>query len=261
MVVSMLVMAVPTVFAGETHIVFDQDSGTTVITTVGIDTSGYHTGQTAQVNTFIYSGNVEGTYDSFEYNNPTNSFGKLNTFISAKTDGGGGGFQVNEYMDFNILSANHIYNTEGFFTAGASGAYAEMNMKFIGSMYVWSEADDSGANCLIGQNIWKNAWVNQSNVLQGEIYIGITTDGQAQMWNAGDWGFGIGEHGTVTADYGSGLNYISATGSGTYSQWVYGNDYAEINGIVLLGGTGGLPFGFGGPFFGGLTGTYTMEGN
>ena len=229
------------------------DIGTIGITNTGRDATTWHPNQVGQMNTFTAMGDVIGSYDSYE-----GDFGKLATYIDANTDVGGGAFVVSEYMDFNVLSANHIYNTEGYFYAGASGAYAEMNMKFIGSMYVWSEADDSGVNCLVGSNIYKQAIVKQNGVTEGDISIQVVTTGQAQMDNQYAWGFGIGEHGTVTADYSSGTNYVSATGNGNYWQQAFGNDYTELNGITLLGG-GSLTTS--GTFSGGLLGTYTMEGN
>ena len=249
----MLTLAVPMVLAADLSLTFDMNSGIITVQNDGNDASTWHPGAIGQSSGFVAVGDVIGTYDSTE-----GVYGKLATYVSAYTDVGGGMFHATDYMNFNVLSANHNYNTEGYFTAHAEGAYAEMNMKFIGSMYVWSEADDGGINNLVGQNIYKTADVYQNNVCEGSIGIGIVTDGQAYMDNQNAWGFGIGEHGTVTADYNSGVNYIGSTGTGIYTQTAFGKDYLEFNGIVLNGGGSASIIG---GFTGGYADTFTMAGN
>jgi len=253
MIVLLLTMVAIPVFAADVDLDFDIDNGFVTVLHTGEDASTWHPGQVGQSNYFTASGDVIGTYDSYE-----GTFGRLSTYIDAGTDIGGGTFTVSEYMDFNVLSANHIYNTEGYFWAGASGLDAEMNMKFVGSMYVWSEADDSGVNCLMGSSIYKVAEAWQNGGLEGSIGIQVNTDGLAWMDNQYAWGFGIGEHGSVTADYSLGTNHIGSTGTGIYQQTAFGNDYLEFNGIVLnSGGSASIS----GGFTGGYTGTYTMSGN
>ncbi len=244
--------SIPMVFAGDVNLAFDFDIGSLSILNNGIDSSTWHTGSVGQSSLFSASGDVQGSYYSVEGN-----FGQLHTTINANTDVNGGMFTLSEYVDFNVVSANHIYNTEGFYTAGALGAYAEMNIDVHGSMYVWSEHDQSGS-VLVGQDIYQTGTVKQSSVIEGAIGIQVTTDGSAQMWNDQAWGFGLWESGAVSADYSSGLNHISSTGAGTYMQSAFGIDYAELNGITLLGGGTLSTIG---SFTAGLLGTYTMEGN
>lgn len=257
--VLLITMVALPVFAADVDLDFDINSGIITILHTGEDASTFHPGQVGQSNYFTASGDVIGTYDSLDASTVGGTFGGLHTTINAYTDQGGGTFTVTDYQDFNVLSGTHIYDVEGYFAAGASGSYAAINMDIHPSSYVWSE-HDSGGPVLVGQSIYKHSWVTQDDVSQGEIYIGMTTTGQAQMWNDAQWGFGIWETGSVSADYSSALNlnHLSATGTGTYLQTAFGNDYLEFNGIIL--NSGGSASIFGG-FTEGYTGTYTMSGN
>ena len=254
---AMLLMTNP-VKAGDVHITFDSGSGTTTITTVGKDATTWHPNQVGEVNTFTYSGDVKGTYDSEE-----GVYGRVNTWIHAYTDSGGGSFFVQDYQDFDVLSANIIYGFEGYYEAWASGSYAEMNMKFIGHSTGFQEATDPyWQEALIGSNIGKYAEVNQSGVLQGKIYFEVVTNETAWMKQPQSWGWSISGSsvGQVSTEYSGYIDprEIYATGSGMFIESGYGKDYLEFeNKVFLSGGT----YSATGVFNDGMSGTYHLLGN
>ena len=235
-----------------TTIIFDIDSGSINITASGIDTSSWHLGSVGQRNMFLGSGNFTGTYVVKE-----GSYGSLWAGINVDASSSAN-FAFEDFLDFNVLSANHIYNTEGWFGSYAMGDGATMNLKSVGSMYVWSEATNPYWKDPIGGNlIGKYALVNQSDVTQAFLNINVNTTGYATMDNSNIWGWGIGEAGSASTNYNGGTRTITATGSGTIYQEGYGKDYLQFNGYIST--TGGHMV-TSGVFFdnGTFSGTYVM---
>jgi len=258
MVVAMLVMVVPTVFAGNTNVAFDMDSGTVVITSTGKDASTWHPDQIGEINTFTISGDVIGTYDSYE-----GVYGRLGTYVNAYADTHGGSFYVRDYQNFDVLSANIIYGFEGSYEAWASGLDAEMNMQFIGHSTGFQEATvPYWQEELKGSNIGKYAEVNQTGVLQGQIYFEVvTTTGTAWMKQPQQWGWSVtgSSVGQVSTEY-NGYNQpreVYATGNGQFFEAGYGLDYLEFESIVFAGGGS---YSAGGSFTDGMAGTYHLLG-
>lgn len=238
-----------------TTIDFDVDSGSINITASGIDTSVYHTGSVGQRNTFLGSGDFIGTYSVSQ-----NQYGALDARINTDASSWAS-FDFEDYLDFDVLSGTVTHNEEGWFGAFASGNGATMNLRSVGSMYVWSEATNPYWEDPIGGNtIEKWALLTESGVWQGYLDILVITSGYATMDNSNIWGWGIHEtdytgQGRAFTNYAGGTRTITATGSGYFYQEGYGKDYLNFNGIEFLGGANMI---LSGPFSGGLSGTYSM---
>ncbi len=202
------------------------------ITTTGIDSSAWHPGEVGEVNTFSAEGQFTVSYDSY-----SGSFGKLSTFVNAASVTGGA-FLMTDTQNFDILSANHNYGTTGVFTALAesSDSVAGMNLKSIGSMYVWSEASNGGVG-LSGQYIAKQYNMTTNNVLTSTMTISAITDGLASIWNSAAWGFGANENGTITTNYSGGTRSLTATGTGMYQQYVSSSTSLVSNVNMNVDGT------------------------
>jgi len=187
--------------------------GTLVVTATGVDTSTWNPGSVGQTNTFT-------ALDSFtaSYNAYSGPYGRLNTYVNAGTTTGGT-FTMVDTQDFNILSANHNYNTVGTFVAGASGVTAGMNLKSIGSMYCWSEASNGGVG-LYGESIGKSYDMLTNSVLTSTMLIQANATGGASISNSAAWGFGANENGTITTNYNGGTRLLMASGIGNYTQYV-----------------------------------------
>ena len=236
-----------------TTITFDVDDGSITITATGIDTSSWHTGDVGHENQFRAEGSFTGTYSVSQ-----GTYGGLGAFINADASSDAD-FYFEDYLDFNVLSGNHIYDTEGWFGAMALGDGATMNLKSVGSMYVWSEATNPYWKDPIGGNvIGKYAYVEQDGDSEVYLEIYVETEGYATMDNSNIWGWGIGETGTATTHYNGGTRYISATEDGYIYQEGFGNDFLEFYGLIFDGGGAWIAEGY---FFDGLSGTYSMEGN
>jgi len=236
---------------------FSVTDGFVGINARGIDSSFWHTGEVGQNNIFTGTGSFTGTYRVVGGN-----YGSLQTFINVASSSSAS-FDMQEQIFFNILSANHIYNVEGFFEAWASGDDGvEMNLKSIGSMYVWSEATNPYSEPpLQGQYIGKMALVwdwDESDAPQAYLWLDVSTDGSATMSNSNIWGWSISESGSATTNYAGGTRTVSATGDGYLYQEAYGEDYLTFNGATLPGG-GYASLGI--DFDSGITMTYQMTGN
>lgn len=247
------VVGIAPVFADDVSVTFDVD-GHLVIEHSSEDSSSWHPGEIGQTNTFEGTGSFIGAYSGY-----TGNYGSLSTYVNAEANSWAQ-LEVTDYQNFNVLSANHIYNTEGFFSAGAQGDGAELNLKMIGSMYVWSEATNPYSQpALFGEDIYKHLQVNQSDVVQTDLGLAVdTTEGTATLYNSNIWGWGISESGSGYTNYAGGTRTVTATGTGSYMQTGFGLDYLEFNGFVAPSG-GSLILS--GGFASGLTGTYSMSGN
>ncbi len=191
------------------------------------------------------------------------SYGSLNSYVNLNSYAGGADFVLTDYQNFNVLSANHINNVEGYLFAHASGSddQVAMNLKSVGSMYVWSEATNPWSSpALQGNVIEKQVWTNTNGTPTTNLYLGVSTDGLATMSNTNIWGWTNGETGTSSTNYGGGTRTVSATGSGTLIQDGFGvNGFSYSNNYAMPGGGS-----FGGGVFsfnGGITGTYSMSAN
>jgi len=240
--------------ASNLTVTFDIESGTLTVIHTGKDTTFWHPGQIGEVNQFDAAGDFEGTY----IGQTSGPYGGLFSRVNAESDSWAS-FWAQDWQHFNVLSGNHIYNTDGYFAAWASGDPAEMNMKFVGSMYVWSEATNPYYEpCLLGSSIGKHAVVTQSGVLEGDLLLAVSTTGFATLQNSNIWGWGISEGGSAYTNYGGGTRSVSATGNGIYQQNGYGKDHLRFNGLEFpSGGYVSLT----GYFIGGISGTYDMEGD
>lgn len=247
-------------------VVVDTPSGDVTVTATGLDTSTWHPGSTGQIDTFHATGGFTASFTS-----SVGAYGKLHTSVNADgAYGAGATFQLDSYQDFNVLSANHINNVEGSFTAfaGANDNDVAMNLKTAGSMYVWSEATNpSRAPGLMGEFIYKFSQVDVNSVITAWLYQSVGTDGTANMHNSNIWGWSIGETGTLTTNYGSGTRDVSATGDGTFILDGAGNNELTMNGFIATSSgsstvLGTLPAGgaittiFN--FVNGMTGDYSM---
>lgn len=230
------------------------DSGVVVVNTNGIDSSTWHPGAVGQANGFAGVGGFSGTYKVYGGN-----YGALEAQINAASKPGGADFQFGDTLYFNVLSANHINNVIGDFSAHASGidGNVAMNLKSVGTMYVWSEATNPYSQpALQGNLIEKGAIVTKNAVPVAQGYLLVSTNGLATIYNSNIWGWGIGETGTLTTNYGGGTRNVSATGSGVYNQAGFGQNYMTYNGFTLPGG-GTLTTT--GPFNSGLSGVYQID--
>lgn len=252
----MLVSAVPAMAGEIVSVNMTVESGSVEITTKGFDHTTWHPNQVGETNSFTGMGNFSGTYTANE-----GTYGILNSFINVNSGPRGAYFQMVDVQDFNVMSGNHINNVVGYFRATAYGTddQVAMNLKSIGSMYVWSEATDPyWAPPLRGNMIEKEVWTTQNGDLQSRLYLGVTTNGIATMYNSNIWGWTNGELGSSSTNYGGGTRTVTATGSGSLLQYGFGRDYLEFNGVVLPGGGSAM---FTATFNSGLTGTYSMTAN
>ena len=226
--------------------------GTVDITTNGIDSSTWHPGQIGETNQFVGQGDFIGNY---HVNN--GNYGALNSFINVNSDTNGADFVMRDTQNFNIMSANHNNNVIGNFYAHASGNNNQvaMNLKSVGSMYVWSEATDPyWSPALQGSLIQKEVWTTENSILKSDAYIGVSTTGLASISNGNIWGWGNGETGS-SGDYGGGLRSITATGNGNYLQSGYGQNSLIFNGFNFGSGSATLNANFNG----GMSGVYSMS--
>lgn len=232
----------------------DVDSGTVAITASGFDHTTWHTGSIGQTDALTAMGGFSGTFKANE-----GSYGALNTFTNLASKDGGAAFTMTGTQDFNVLSGNHINNVLGGFYAFAAGGNNQvaMNLKSIGSMYIFSEATNPYSSAALrGNAIEKEVWTTKNGAGKTDLYLGVWTDGVATMTNSNIWGFGIMESGASTTNYGGGTRTITATGTGTFQQNGYGQTALNFNGFVLpAGGTASLS----GNFNSGFSGIYQMD--
>jgi len=247
-------------------------TGTLGITTQGFTSatppgSGVTPGALGEINTLYAGGTFQGTYLT-----SVSNYGILGTYVNANANGGGGAaFVMTDHQIFDAMSGNHHNGITGDFFASASGGMsgadylaspdAAINMKSIGSMYVWSEATNPGGQPpLQGNYIEKRVWTTQDGTLKTDLGLGVNTDGLATMSNSNIWGWGNGDTGTSSTNYGGGTRNVSATGTGTLVQNAWGANGWTYTASYTSGGGGG---GGGGVwnFTGGITGTYSMSAN
>jgi hypothetical protein len=227
--------------------------GVVTVVTNGIDTSAWHLGSIGQTDTFNAVGGFTASYDAYAGN-----YGSLNTYVNASSGAGGATFTLNSYQNFDVLSANWNTHVIGNFLAIATGNdnQVAMNLKSIGSMYVWSEATNGGVG-LRGNGILKEVWTTQSGVLMTDLLMSMQTTGIASISNSNIWGFDNRASGTLSStNYGGGTRTVSATGTGTYNQTGYGANLLNFNGFNLPAGGSMQIIG---NFVGGFSGTYTMD--
>jgi len=224
------------------------------ISTDGIDTTFWHPGQVGQSNSFVGQGLWSGTYSSSTNGN----YGILNSYVNANANSGGADFVMTDTQYFNIMSGNHNNNVVGNFYAHANGTdnQVAMNMKSVGSMYVWSEATNPYSTApLSGSLIEKEVWTTKNGSPNTDLYVGVQTNGTATMSNSNIWGWTNGETGTSSTNYGGGTRTVSATGSGQVMQTGSGAHSLSFNGFAF--GAGNALFS--GSFTGGMSGTYNMS--
>jgi hypothetical protein len=217
--------------------------------------SGVTPGALGEINTFEASGTFTGIY-----NTSVGNYGILGTYVNANANGGtGAGLLMTDYQNFDAMSGNHHDGIEGYFTAYAGGTNAAMNLKSIGSMYVWSEATNPYSQpCLQGQEILKAVSTTQNGSPLANLSLGVSTDGTATMSNSNIWGWGTNDDGVATTHYAGGTRTVTATGNGTYLQSGSGANSLNFNGFSLPGGgSAGLTVNF----VGGFSGTYSMNAN
>lgn len=196
------------------------------ITTTGVDSSTWNTGSVGQVNTFSADGQFVVSYDSYAGN-----YGSLSSYVNAQSTAGAL-FTMADTQDFNILSANHNYNTVGTFTAIANNPTGStaMNLKSIGSMYCWSEATNPYSQpALQGTLISKQYDMNTASVLTSTMYIGAVAANGVGISNSNIWGWGANENGTITTNYSGGIRSLTASGVGSYTQYVSAGSNAVSN--------------------------------
>jgi len=245
-------------------------TGTLGITTQGFTSatppgSGVTPGALGEINTLYAGGTFQGTYLT-----SVSNYGILGTYVNANANGGGGAaFVMTDHQIFDAMSGNHHNGITGDFFASASGGMsgvdylaspdAAINMKSIGSMYVWSEATNGASSPLQGQMIEKGVSTTQNGNPLSNLYLGVQTTGIATMSNSAAWGWATRESGATT-HYDSGTRSVSATGTGTLVQTVWGANGWTYTASYTSGGGGS---GGGGVwnFTGGITGTYSMSAN
>lgn len=220
------------------------------INSLGRDGSAWHTGVVGETNTFT----ADGVFTS-HYSTSVGNYGKLGSYINASTSTGAV-FTMTDTQDFNILSANHNYNTVGTFYAEASGPIADMNLKSIGSMYCWSEATNPHwASGLQGSYIEKSYLMSTSGNPTAYMDMVIGTSGLASISNSNIWGWGASENGTITTNYGGGTRTVSATGNGSYQQTGAGSTSLTFNGFSFPNGGAMQMLA---NYVGGMSGQYSM---
>lgn len=226
-----------------------------VINSAGKDITHWHTGTIGQWNDFQGIGDFAATYQTFADGN----YGDLQSYINASSGASGADFQMWDTQDFDVMSANWGTNVDGYFYAQASGGdnQVAMNLKSIGSMYVWSEATNGGPG-LQGNDIEKDIWTWQSGAPKTHLNMSVSTTGIATISNSAAWGWGIGARGGSTTHYNGGTRTVSATGTGIYNQSGAGANYLDFNGFTFpTGGSMGVIANF----VGGFSGTYSMNAN
>jgi len=251
-IVSLLLTTGIVMAADTVNVTMNVPAGYVGITTNGIDTSTLHPGVVGETNSLSATGGFSGTYKVSE-----GPYGALYSSVNLNSYSGGADFVMTDTQDFNILSGNHNYNVIGGFHAHASGNdnQVAMNLKSVGSMYVWSESTNPyWSPALQGSLIEKEAWTTKNGVLKSDVYIGVSTTGLASISNGNIWGWGNGETGS-SGDYGGGVRTVSATGNGNYTQTGYGATSLTFNGFNFGAGSALLI----GSFTGGMSGTYSMS--
>lgn len=231
----------------------DVNGGSIDITTNGIDHSTLHPNQVGETNTFSGAGDFMGNYHANE-----GSYGALGSYINVNSNVNGADFIMTDTQNFNVLSGNHNNNVIGYFYAHSSGNdnQVAMNLKSIGSMYVWSEATNPYSLApLRGNLIEKGVSTTKDGVPKTNLFLGVATDGIVTMSNSNIWGWTNGETGTSSTNYGGGIRTVSATGNGNYYQSGFGVNSLTFNGFNFGAGSATL----GATFNGGMTGTYSMS--
>lgn len=227
------------------------------INSAGVDTTVCHPGTAGQWNDFRGVGDFTATYSTSTNGN----YGILGSYINATSGAGGATFQMWDTQDFNIMSGNVVNNVVGGFYAEAYGTdnQVAMNLKSVGSMYVWSEATNPwSAPALRGNYIEKWVQTTQNTVLKTDLWMRVNTSGIANISNSNIWGWTNGQTGTSSTNYGGGTRTVSATGTGTYDQAGYGANQLNFNGFTLpAGGSINVIANF----VGGFSGTYSMNAN
>ena len=221
----------------------------------GKDTTTWHTGVVGETNSFTGAGYFSGNWHSSTNGN----YGILGSFVNVNSKPSGADFELTDSQDFNVMSGNHVNNVVGGFYAHASGTTDQvaMNLKSIGSMYVWSEATNPYSNPpLRGNVIEKEVWTTKNTVPNTHLYLGVSTDGIASMSNSNIWGWGIGEKGEPTTNYGGGTRTVTATGAGSCQQDGFGANSLNFNGFSFGGGGSAS---LSGSFSNGMSGTYNMD--
>jgi len=258
--VAVLLVSMPAIAVEICNSIMDVGFGSVNTTITGIDTSTWHNGQMGQQINLAANGGFQGTLLVNQGN-----YGILNSFVNldSATYGIGANLQFSDHQIFNVMSGNVTNNVEGYFYAQAAGnnGNVEMNLKSIGSMYVWSEATNPGGQPpLQGNYIEKRVWTTQDGTPKTDLGLWVNTDGLATMSNSAAWGWTNGQSGTSSTNYGGGTRNVSATGSGTLVQNAWGANGWTYTASYTSGGGGG---GGGGVwnFTGGITGTYSMSSN
>jgi len=252
--VIVLMLTATSVFAGDiVDVTMDVSSGTVDITAQGFDHTTWHPNQVGEINTFTGMGGWSGNYRVNE-----GSYGILNSFVNVNSYEYGADFVMTDTQYFNVMSGNHINNVVGGFYAESAGDNDQvtMNLKSIGSMYVWSEATNPYSLApLRGNYIEKNVWTTVNGVPNTNLDLWVSTSGVATMSNSNIWGWTNGETGTSNTNYGVGTRSVSATGSGNFNQYGFGDSSLTFNGFTFGAGTVSM----GGSFTGGMSGTYSMS--
>jgi len=259
-VIAALLVSMPAMAIEICNSVMDVQLGTVNTTVTGVDTSTLHTGQMGQQINLTAMGGFQGNLLVNQGN-----YGIVNTFVNVNsaTYGIGADFQLSDHQIFNVMSGNHTNNVEGYFYARAAGnnGNVDMNLKSVGSMYVWSEATNpGGANPLQGSIIEKEVWTTQDGTLKTDLGLWVNTDGLATMSNSAAWGWTNGETGTSSTNYNGGIRNVSATGTGTLSQYGYGANSLDFNCNYTMPGGGTIGGGLWN-FNAGISGTYSMMAN
>lgn len=205
--------------------------GDVTVTTTGKDASTWHPGQVGEVNTFRAEGGFTASYDAY-----TGNYGALNTFVNASSTTGAR-FTMIDTHSFHILSANYAVGTVGTFKALAESlTNVAMNLKSIGSMYVWSEASNGGVG-LSGTHIAKQYDMNTGGPLTATMTIEAYATNGASISNSAAWGFGGWESGTISTNYNGGTRSLTASGIGSYMQYVNAGINATSNASMSIDGT------------------------
>lgn len=252
-IVIAFLLLVSIAMAGDVEVNMDVDGGSVGIVTDGKDSTTWHPNSIGETNTFSGFGGFEGIYKAVE-----GVYGALNSFINVDSKEDGADFVMTDYQDFNVLSANHINNVEGYFYAHSSGndGRVAMNLKSIGSMYVWSEATNTYSLApLRGSVIEKGVFTTKNDIPKTNLFLGVYTNGEATMSNSNIWGWTNGETGTSNTNYGGGTRTVTSTGTGSYLQQGFGANSLIFNGFNFGAGSAALSA----SFSGGMSGTYSMS--
>jgi len=257
-IVMMSMISIPVMGGNIVNANMDVGFGNVNITATGFDSSTWHPGSIGQQNQLMATGGFIGTYSVNQGN-----YGSLNSYVNLNSYPGGADFVFQDYQDFNVLSANHTNNVEGTFYARAAGNNDQvaMNLKSVGSMYVWSEATNPySAPSLQGNYIAKEVTTKKDGILKTDLGLSVSTDGLATMSNSNIWGWTNGETGTSSTNYSGGIRNVTATGSGQLVQFGLGTNSLTYNADYVLPGGGSATGGIV-SFNNGLNGTYSMSAN